>query len=621
MNFDNFKKSRWDLTVIIILAFATFLRLYNIGFQEAWLDEIHTLKESAPSLSFKEFYDVILFREGISHFYFLIIRFLFTTVGESIVYARLVSAVLGILSVYYLYKTGKRLFNQNAGYLAAVLLSLNLMHIAYSQEARAYSLFTFCVVLATYRLVIFNQERNLKNAIYLGITTGLIANAHSIGLLNEAVIFIILFVQLLLTGTKQEKIKMFKLSSVAAILAVLLFAPVYLTIEKQSQVNSFWVQAPNFDNIKQVFIDLTGKSIILFYTILLLTLSFIATSIFYLVKKSGNIDLKKVRFNLFFLPLWLFFCSGVLIIKSYGGASLILDRYFISIIPAIALMVSLSIVYVCNKYFQYGFVLLFASYSLYFIFIQKAYYHTITKTQFSSVTSEIINKKTKVPVFSSWGWLMEYYINPENSGQTVTEMTFDDYVTAVRNNAVITEAFWYMDGNSRPLSLSSENQKFLNENFDVVYSIDRFDCWAKYYEPIQALKKASLSSSEIYLYNNDFKPQNSDRNGNLMIFESIPVRSSQINLKKGKYELMVSANSLPAQPIEGKNAHMIVKVNNQEIANYYLSENTSNKDKKIPFEWNSNALARITLFFDNDLSVNGLDRNVVIYSVKLKQQK
>ncbi len=475
----------------------------------------------------------------------------------------------------------------------------------------------FFVLLSVFHLLVFNENRNYKNAIILGISTGIIANAHSIGMLNVAVIFCTILVLLLTTETKEGKIEFFKRCAVMGIVAVVVLSPAYLILKKTSQYESFWVAAPTFSNIKQAFIDLTGKSLIFFYLSLVLLIAFVAVSIYHLLKKSEQFG--KKGFNLFFLLLWLLLCSAAIIIKSYSGTSLILTRYFIGILPVLILINSLAIGYLKNKYLNYIFALLFASYSLYFIFVEKDYYKTVTKTQFSSATQGILDKKTNAPVFSSWGWLMSYYINSEKGAAPVTEITFEDYVTAVKNNAVKTEAFWYMDGNQRPINLTPENQQFLEENFNEVYSIEKFDVWAKYYEPIISMDSKN-KSSEINLYNNDFKPLLIDGSGNLMIFENSEVKSATFNIGKGSYELIISANSLPLKKINNENAHLRVKINQQEIASFYLSENPANKETKIPFDIHENKMVKVSLIFDNDLEADGSDRNVVIYAVKIKNK-
>ena len=61
LNFNkNSKKIKLNFILIAILILAAIFRFYNIGFQGAWLDELHTLKEADPSLTFKELHEVIM---------------------------------------------------------------------------------------------------------------------------------------------------------------------------------------------------------------------------------------------------------------------------------------------------------------------------------------------------------------------------------------------------------------------------------------------------------------------------------------------------------------------------------------------------------------------------------
>lgn len=138
------KQNYWLISILIL---GSFLRIFHADFQSIWLDEIHTMIESDPSLSLKEFDDVIALREGMGHFYFFILRILHTIFGYSTLTARLFSAFIGIVTIYAVYLLGKVLYNNRAGLIAALFLTINLYHITYSQEARPYALLVlFCVL-------------------------------------------------------------------------------------------------------------------------------------------------------------------------------------------------------------------------------------------------------------------------------------------------------------------------------------------------------------------------------------------------------------------------------------------------------------------------------------------
>ena len=167
-------KNNYLLVSILILA--AFLRFYHLDFQSIWLDEVHTMIESNPKLSLREFKEVVSFREGMGYFYFFTIRILHEIFGFSTYTARMYSAVLGVASIYAIYVLGKTLYSKNTGLIAACLLCVNSFGIFYSQEARPYILLLLVSIISFNRLVLFIRNPNYKNAIWYGIATGLIIN-------------------------------------------------------------------------------------------------------------------------------------------------------------------------------------------------------------------------------------------------------------------------------------------------------------------------------------------------------------------------------------------------------------------------------------------------------------
>ncbi|WP_445709942.1 glycosyltransferase family 39 protein [Flavobacterium sp.] len=622
MNFTinlNLKKSikifRIDVILFSIILLASFLRIYHLGFQSAWLDEIHTLKEADPNLSLSEFHSIIMMREGIPHFYFLTIRFFAEIFGHSIYLARLFSAIAGIASVYYIFLIGKELLDKRTGYIAALLLTVNLFHIEFSQEARSYSLLVFFILIATHRLLVYSKNVNYKNAILLGFFTGLIPNAHPIGLLNVMVIFSFLFFLLIRIKERDQKKHLFKNSLIVGVVFLIVFSPVYVIVSKVSDIQSFWIPIPTIEAIKNVFIDLSGRIDYLFY------INVVAVVLFFLIQlinfKNTHNEKFKNDLNRAFvlLILWLLINAGVIILKSYTGVSIILNRYFIGVLPAMILITAFTVSYIASKYSRY-IVVIFVLFSLYYIFFKKEFYTTIIKAEFEEVTNLINTQNPENhKVYSSWGWLMSYFIDPYNEKQLVTEINLTDYIKAVKNNAVPLESFWYMDGNSRPYFVDKETQSFLNENYEVKESLNKNDAWVKHFVLKNDLNN-NKKNSELYL--SQFTPFINDGKGNLLMFENSTIKAPQISFKKGDYRLIINGNSHPDKPINGENAHLTVKLNDVFLANYYLNEDIKESKKEISFSLKNSINGIISITFDNDLSINGLDRNVLLYSIKLE---
>ncbi|MDD2804843.1 MAG: glycosyltransferase family 39 protein [Elusimicrobiales bacterium] len=103
--------------------------------------------------------------------YFL--AFLFVIFGKSVLAIRAAQALLGAFTCVLLYKTGKRLFSENAGRLAAVMLSFYPYAIAYSGDALSETFLMFMIVVSVFFTVKTSQEPGWKNILATGVLYGL----------------------------------------------------------------------------------------------------------------------------------------------------------------------------------------------------------------------------------------------------------------------------------------------------------------------------------------------------------------------------------------------------------------------------------------------------------------
>ena len=136
----NLKQIKKHWALLTILAVAAMLRFFGLDFQSPWLDELHTLIETNPELTYKEFYDLMLNSEHMPHLYYVLVRAFNMIFGVSLFGIRAFSALIGTTSVYAIFLLGKELYSKKAGYIAAIFLAINSTHIFYSQEIRPYIL-------------------------------------------------------------------------------------------------------------------------------------------------------------------------------------------------------------------------------------------------------------------------------------------------------------------------------------------------------------------------------------------------------------------------------------------------------------------------------------------------
>jgi uncharacterized membrane protein len=604
--------------LILILLVAVLLRFHNLDFQSPWLDEALTLKETNPNISFNDFKENIILREGIAHFYFLIIRTLNDIFTYSSFTARFFSATIGVLSVYSIFCLGRTLFNKNVGLISAILLSINWFAISYSQEARPYILLMFFIIISIIKLIDFIKKPNYKNAILFGVINGLIIHVHMIGLISifsQYVLLLFIFIIL----DKAQKANFFICGLITFFTTLLVASPTYKMFLKVTEYKSGWLQLPDKSGFTTIFNQFFGDNEILIF-IFSIIIIFYCINLFnqkqIKIEADTIIDNKiifsgLILFSCFFLPII------IPIIKSYTSEPMILNRYFIAILPALIIVVAIGVEQIKNNIVKILIITIIVSFSIVDLFLIKDYYSKVTKTQFREISNLVVksNHNQNDKIVSTFGWVLGYFLEQNKTSQITIESTFTNYIFTLKNKSEPLESFWYMNGNSLPYNLSNEEEQFLNEKFTLKESFEKHDTWARHYISKNPPIKDSYSDINI----RNFTPSNFDSKGNLMIFENSIINSPVIDLKKGNYKLTINGNSLPNPSINGENAHLIIRINGEVINSFYLSEKTDNSIKTIEFESKTDKKAKLLIIFDNDISTNKTDRNVLIYSIKLEK--
>ena len=618
------KENYWLLAILFLGAI---LRFYKLDFQSIWLDEIHTMIESNPKISFKESYDITAFREQMPHLYFLSIKIFSTIFGHTTFVVRMFSALIGVLSIYSIYLLGKEIKDHKTGLISAVLLSVNYFHIWYSQEARPYGLFALMAILSFYRLAIFIKRSTLKTALLYGVFAALMIDTHFFGLfilVSQA--FILLF--FLFDLPKQERISFFKLSVLSGFITILLWLPSLKIFSSVMKIKSFWIQPPTLDVYTQLFKEFFGNAEAVLLIVFLVTTYYFIRLFGQKKEKGTSTKQNGMLFSFVILATWIFITLFIPLVRSYIDVPMIISRYFIGVLPAVILILAIGISGIRSNLVQKSVVLFLIIASLTDIIVIKDYYNKTSKTQFREITEIILKRnKDKEKVVSSFGWLMSYFLNEDStntpllnnaSGNNIAvDSSLENYIALMKDKSIPMQSFWYLDGNSKPYKLTPEEETFLNDNFTLESSIEKFDTWTKHYvsKTIQRVGNQNISFDI-----KNFQPANLDKDGNMLMFESSTIKSPALYLEIGSYVLKINANSLPQKSINGENAHVIIKVGDKKIANYYLSEQPEKKEKIITFENTVNQHCKVTLTYDNDLFVNNLDRNLIIYNIEIEKK-
>lgn len=97
---------------------------------------------------------------------------------EPLAAARGLSALLGVASVPAFYLLARRLAGERVALLAGLLLAVNLFHVGYSLEARAYTLAVLLVILSSSALISLLDDPRWSLALLFGLLAGLATWSH-----------------------------------------------------------------------------------------------------------------------------------------------------------------------------------------------------------------------------------------------------------------------------------------------------------------------------------------------------------------------------------------------------------------------------------------------------------
>lgn len=153
--------------LVLITIVAGILRFYKLGEWSFWIDEIATLNRAQASM--RELLTVV--PTGLSY---ILTNISLRTFGLSEWSSRLVSTLLGILTIPVIFFPIKAMFDAKSSLIAVLLIAISPWHLFWSQSARFYTslmLFYFLAMFAFY----YGLEKDRFWYIILGIVFFLMA--------------------------------------------------------------------------------------------------------------------------------------------------------------------------------------------------------------------------------------------------------------------------------------------------------------------------------------------------------------------------------------------------------------------------------------------------------------
>jgi len=177
--------------MLAVLIVAAFIRLWNIG-QIGFNSDEAVYAGQAAALAGREEYvkQFSLVRAHPLLFQFFLSLIYRITVSD--VFARMLSAMFGLLTVYFTYNLGKILFNKRVGSVAAMFLGVTPYHVIVSRQALLEPTLTFFTTLTMYSFAKYQLNKNSTWAYLVGVSSALSFLSKEVGIFVVGIITLLL---------------------------------------------------------------------------------------------------------------------------------------------------------------------------------------------------------------------------------------------------------------------------------------------------------------------------------------------------------------------------------------------------------------------------------------------
>lgn len=325
------KTDRYIQILLLLTVVGGVLRFYNLGFNSIWLDEAATLQFAKQGL-FQIWQTTAAGEFNPPLFNWIEHAMLLFGVGET--QLRFIPALVGTLTIPCLYLLGREAVDRNTGLIAAALLTFSPFHLAYSQEARAYSLMLFFLIIAAWFAFRAVKQEKRNDFLLFGVFCAFSVYTHFYSYVMVGILFVWSLVVLLFRYRSQ----------VPRIIPWFLGLGVFLVISLPIIIltGSLYLLRTS----KPVTYGTQGVALIIDSVIQLSGIVEYSALIVIVLAIAGAVSLwKKEKPTLFFLVLSLFLTFVFSLVLSYKMP--MLTRYLIFLLPVIFIAAGASWRYLC----------------------------------------------------------------------------------------------------------------------------------------------------------------------------------------------------------------------------------------------------------------------------------
>lgn len=368
------------LLLLVLLGLELRVAVANVPL---WYDEGHSVLVAIKNFPFgiNEF----LFTKDFQHtpFYFYFLHFWLKIFGGSEVLMRMSSAIFGIATIPLTYIVGKKLYDKNVGIISAILVTVSPLLVYYSIEIRMYSMVTFLAVLSMNYLLDFEERGDKKSLIKLVAVNTLIPYLLIGGIVFNIGQLISYLIYLFVTQKENvEKIGKFIVYQVyQLILLVPYFVIAIYYALKRSDFIMFHIPPFEFihfvGNLQNYFGTRVGMLFWVNYMPIYIDFIFFVAVIIPIIYFICALirAFKEKNSKLFFVFSTVIISYLIILLSAIFRVVVIVPRYTIFIVPLVMILAGVGFSKM-KKWHTVAFLIFFASFSMFFLFHDDAYFKT-----------------------------------------------------------------------------------------------------------------------------------------------------------------------------------------------------------------------------------------------------
>lgn len=368
------------LLLLVLLGLELRVAVSNVPL---WYDEGHSVLIAIKDFPFG--INNFLFTKDFQHtpFYFYFLHFWIKIFGGSEVLLRMSSAIFGIATIPLTYIVGKKLYDRNVGIISAILVTVSPLLVYYSIEIRMYSMVTFLAVLSMNYLLDFDEKGDKKSLIKLVVANTLIPYLLIGGIvfnIGQVVSYLIyLFV------TQKENVEKIGKFIVYQVYQLILLIPYFVIAIYYAVQRSDFIMfhIPPFEfmhfvgNLQNYFGTRVGMLFWVNYMPIYINFIFFVAVIIPIIYFICALirAFKEKNSKLFFVFSTVIISYVIILISAMLKVVVIVPRYTIFIAPFVMILAGVGFSKL-KKWHTVAFLIFFASFSMFFLFHDDAYFNT-----------------------------------------------------------------------------------------------------------------------------------------------------------------------------------------------------------------------------------------------------